>query len=130
MTKNKTDLLWLWLSSADRLLERVDNDWTLFDGQTDRHCDNLSPYRSEEIQLSITNLHFEGYLKNVTSDMKTLRPTILPAVPRFLNRIHKECVATANKTSLFRQVDKNKIVITSNSGWLCLGRTQDLKKKR
>ena len=36
--------------------------------------------------------------------MKTLRPTILPAVPRFLNRIHKECVATANKTSLFRQV--------------------------
>ena len=36
--------------------------------------------------------------------MKTLRPTILPTVPRFLNRIYKECVATANKTSLFRQV--------------------------
>ena len=36
--------------------------------------------------------------------MKTLRPTILPAVPRFLNRIYKECVATANKTSFFRQV--------------------------
>ena len=47
---------------------------------------------------------FLGYLKNVASDMKTLRPTILPAVPRFLNRIYKECVATANKTSFFRQV--------------------------
>ena len=41
--------------------------------------------------------------------MKTLRPTILPAVPRFLNRIHKECVATANKTSLFRQVQTDKL---------------------
>jgi len=47
---------------------------------------------------------YSGYLKNVASDMKTLRPTILPAVPRFLNRIYKECVATANKTSFFRQV--------------------------
>ena len=45
-----------------------------------------------------------GYLKNVTMDLKTLRPTILPAVPRFLNRIYRECVETANKTSLFRQV--------------------------
>ena len=62
----------------------------------------------------MTNIHFEGYLKNVTSDMKTLRPTILPAVPRFLNRIHKECVATANKTSLFRQVDMDTIVNTSS----------------
>ena len=42
--------------------------------------------------------------------MKTLRPTILPAVPRFLNRIHKECVATANKTSLFRQVQTDKLL--------------------
>ena len=49
-------------------------------------------------------LHVTGYLKNVSSDMKTLRPTILPAVPRFLNRIYKECVTTANKTSFFRQV--------------------------
>ena len=47
---------------------------------------------------------YSGYLKNVSSDMKTLRPTILPAVPRFLNRIYRECVTTANKTSFFRQV--------------------------
>ena len=45
-------------------------------------------------------------MKNVTSDMKSLRPTILPAVPRFLNRIYKECVAAANKTGLFRTVFK------------------------
>ena len=51
-----------------------------------------------------------GYLKNVTMDLKTLRPTILPAVPRFLNRIYRECVETANKTSLFRQVSDRYFV--------------------
>ena len=48
--------------------------------------------------------------------MKTLRPTILPAVPRFLNRIHKECVATANKTSLFRQVHRFSHLIMKHFG--------------
>ena len=47
---------------------------------------------------------YSGNLKTITADMKTLKPTILPVVPRFLNRIYKSCVATANKLSSFRHI--------------------------
>lgn len=43
-----------------------------------------------------------GNLKTLTADMKALKPTILPTVPRFLNRLYDACVTTANKSSLFR----------------------------
>ena len=36
--------------------------------------------------------------------MAAVRPTILPVVPRFLNRIYQSCVVTANRTSLLRHV--------------------------
>ena len=45
-----------------------------------------------------------GNLRTVSNDMKAVRPTILPVVPRFLNRIYQSCVDTANKSSLFRQI--------------------------
>ena len=68
---------------------------------------------------------YSGNLKTLTADMKALKPTILPAVPRFhidpswccladdllwhhppstrfLNRLYDSCVTTANKSSLFR----------------------------
>ena len=41
-----------------------------------------------------------GSIKFAESDLKALRPTILPAVPKFLNRIYDSCVAAANKVSL------------------------------
>ena len=47
---------------------------------------------------------YSGNLKSIAADMKTLKPTILPAVPRFLNRIYDSCVATANKTNWFRHI--------------------------
>ena len=40
---------------------------------------------------------FSGNIKFADADMKTLRPTILPAVPRFLNRIYDLCVSAVNK---------------------------------
>ena len=40
-----------------------------------------------------------GSIKFAESDLKALRPTILPAVPKFLNRIYDSCVAAANKVS-------------------------------
>ena len=43
-------------------------------------------------------------MKTVVSDMAAVRPTILPVVPRFLNRIYQSCVVTANRTSLLRHV--------------------------
>ena len=47
---------------------------------------------------------YSGNMKTIASDMKALKPTILPAVPRFLNRIYDSCVATANKTNWFRHI--------------------------
>jgi len=47
---------------------------------------------------------YSGNLKTLTDDMKSLKPTILPAVPRFLNRLYDSCVTTANKSSLFRHI--------------------------
>ena len=40
---------------------------------------------------------YSGNIKFADSDMKSLCPTILPAVPKFLNRIYDSCVTTANK---------------------------------
>lgn len=47
---------------------------------------------------------YSGNLHTLTDDMKALKPTILPTVPRFLNRMYDACVATANKTSIFRHI--------------------------
>jgi len=47
---------------------------------------------------------YSGNLHTLTADMKALKPTILPAVPRFLNRMYDACVTTANKTSFFRHI--------------------------
>jgi len=47
---------------------------------------------------------YSGNLRCIAADMKALRPTILPAVPRFLNRIYDSCVAAANKYNWFRHI--------------------------
>ena len=38
-----------------------------------------------------------GNIKFAESDMKALKPTILPAVPKFLNKIYDACVTSVNK---------------------------------
>lgn len=70
---------------------------------------------------------YSGNIKTVAADMKALKPTILPAVPRFLNRIYDSCVATANKTNWFRHIfnfalasktkELYKGIIRKNSIW-------------
>ncbi|KAL1464052.1 hypothetical protein WDU94_003736, partial [Cyamophila willieti] len=37
--------------------------------------------------------YYSGDIKNLTDDMKTLKPTIMPAVPRLLNRIYDQVMA-------------------------------------
>lgn len=44
---------------------------------------------------------YSGSIKFADSDMKSLSPTILPAVPKFLNRIYDSCVTAANKERRF-----------------------------
>ena len=48
--------------------------------------------------------YYSGNIKCADSDMRALRPTILPAVPKFLNRIYDSCVTAANK--VFIQFNK------------------------
>ena len=48
--------------------------------------------------------HSSGNLKTFTADVKALKPTILPMVPRVLNRIYDECVNAANKNRWLRGV--------------------------
>jgi len=62
---------------------------------------------------------YSGNLKTLTADMKALKPTILPAVPRFLNRLYDSCVTTANKSSLFRHVFN--FALSSKTGELYKG---------
>lgn len=36
---------------------------------------------------------FSGDIRKLSEDMKTLRPTVMPAVPRLLNRIYDKVMA-------------------------------------
>jgi len=47
---------------------------------------------------------YSGDLKTIKQDMRALKPTILPAVPRFINRIYDKVVKKANKTAITRHV--------------------------
>ncbi|KAI3420955.1 hypothetical protein GPALN_014582 [Globodera pallida] len=47
---------------------------------------------------------FRGDLRLLGDDIKTLRPTIMPVVPRVLNRIYDKMMAEANKSILSRLV--------------------------
>jgi len=47
---------------------------------------------------------YSGDMKLINQDMKALRPTILPAVPRFINRIYDRVVKSANRTPITRHI--------------------------
>jgi len=70
---------------------------------------------------------YSGDLRLINQDMKALKPTILPAVPRFINRIYDRVVKTANRTSLTRHIfnialsfktdEMYKGIVRNNSIW-------------
>lgn len=43
-----------------------------------------------------------GNIRNLTSDMKSLKPTIMPAVPRLLNRVYDRLQVEISRSSLKR----------------------------
>lgn len=47
---------------------------------------------------------FGGDIRNLADDIKVLRPTVLPVVPRVLNRIYDKVLAQANKSALTRLI--------------------------
>ena len=55
---------------------------------------------------------YSGNIKFAESDMKALKPTILPAVPKFLNKIYDACVTSVNKVRSYalRRVTLNATI--------------------
>lgn len=45
---------------------------------------------------------FRGDIRNLADDIKTLRPTILPAVPRILNRVHDKVMSDVSKSKILK----------------------------
>lgn len=87
----------------------------------ERSCENAVYYSGGAVGF------YSGDIKELTNDLKALKPTVMPAVPRLLNRvydkIHNEVANSAIKKMLFRMAlnaKENEIkrgVIRSNSLW-------------
>uniref|UniRef100_A0A1B6CV09 Long-chain-fatty-acid--CoA ligase n=1 Tax=Clastoptera arizonana TaxID=38151 RepID=A0A1B6CV09_9HEMI len=70
---------------------------------------------------------YSGDIRNLSEDMKALRPTVTPAVPRLLNRIYDKVMAEVNPSFIKRvlfnmalSAKENEIkrgIIRSNSFW-------------
>lgn len=70
---------------------------------------------------------YSGDIKELTNDMKALRPTVMPAVPRLLNRvydkIHSDISRSSFKRMLFNMALKSKEaevkrgIIRKNTFW-------------
>lgn len=45
---------------------------------------------------------YSGDITKLSDDMKALRPTVTPAVPRLLNRIHDKVMAEVNASCVKR----------------------------
>ncbi|GIX77429.1 long-chain-fatty-acid--CoA ligase 6 [Caerostris extrusa] len=70
---------------------------------------------------------FGGDVRTLTDDLKALRPTIMPAVPRLLNRVYDKVIVKANGSMLsklifklalkMKQSELQQLIIRNNSIW-------------
>ncbi|XP_055934302.1 long-chain-fatty-acid--CoA ligase 1-like isoform X1 [Argiope bruennichi] len=70
---------------------------------------------------------FGGDVRTLMDDLRALRPTIMPAVPRLLNRIYDKVIAGVNSSLLkklifklamrMKQSELEKLIIRNNSIW-------------
>lgn len=87
----------------------------------ERCCENGIYYSGAAVGFS------SGNIRNLTTDMKSLKPTIMPAVPRLLNRVYdnlqEEIARSALKRLLYSMALKakeneiNRQIIRKNSVW-------------
>lgn len=87
----------------------------------ERACENAVFYNGGSIG------YYSGDIKELTNDLKALKPTIMPAVPRLLNRIYdkiqSEISSSPIKRMLFRmalnskEAELRRGIIRSNSLW-------------
>lgn len=47
---------------------------------------------------------YSGDIKELTNDLKALRPTVMPAVPRLLNRVYDKIHADISRSSFKRML--------------------------
>lgn len=86
----------------------------------ERCCENTMYYTGAAVGFS-TGIH------DLTSDLKALKPTIMPAVPRLLNRVYdklqKEISTSSFKRIVFsmalksKESDLNRHILSKNSIW-------------
>lgn len=70
---------------------------------------------------------YSGNIRDLTSDLRALRPTIMPAVPRLLNRVHDKTQAEISQSSFKRMIyhmalkskeaELKRQIIRRNSMW-------------
>ncbi|GIX87467.1 hypothetical protein CDAR_30822 [Caerostris darwini] len=70
---------------------------------------------------------FGGDVRTLSDDLKALRPTIMPAVPRLLNRVYDKVIVKANSSMLtklifklalkMKQSELQQLIIRNNSIW-------------
>uniref|UniRef100_A0A336LMH8 Long-chain-fatty-acid--CoA ligase n=1 Tax=Culicoides sonorensis TaxID=179676 RepID=A0A336LMH8_CULSO len=87
----------------------------------ERACENGVYYLGGSVGF------FSGDIKRLADDMKALRPTIMPAVPRLLNRIYDKANSEASKSKIkklilsmavnSKEAELQKRIIRRNSIW-------------
>lgn len=70
---------------------------------------------------------YSGNIRDLASDLRALRPTIMPAVPRLLNRVYDKIQAEISQSSCKRMIynmalkskesELKRQIIRSNSMW-------------
>ncbi|XP_055592368.1 long-chain-fatty-acid--CoA ligase 1 isoform X2 [Uranotaenia lowii] len=60
----------------------------------ERCCENAVYYNGGAVGF------YSGDIKELTSDLKALKPTLMPAVPRLLNRVYDKVFAEAERSSV------------------------------
>src|SRR5437868_471816 len=70
---------------------------------------------------------FSGDIKNLSDDMKVLKPTVVPVVPRLLNRIHDKVHSMVKgnkmkswllqKALLSKQSELGRHIVRNNGFW-------------
>lgn len=64
----------------------------------ERCCENAMYYSGGSVGF------YSGDIKELTNDLKALRPTVMPAVPRLLNRVYDKIQAELSRSGLKRMM--------------------------
>src|SRR4051794_5429100 len=63
---------------------------------------------------------FRGDIRLLTDDIRTLKPTVIPVVPRLLNRLYDKVLGEVNKSAISKLVFDAAVAIKSRelSKWV------------